>query len=58
MELKLKSNTEQGQSEASLFRKIAERGHVEVLLHPLLQTFMLWKHNLLDVVLRIYAIVR
>ena len=38
--------------------KIAERGHAEVLLHPLLQTFMLWKHSLLDVVLRIYAVVR
>ena len=37
---------EKGESEASLFRKIAERGHAEVLLHPLLQTFMMWKHNL------------
>ena len=45
-------------SEASFFGKIAERGPEELLLHPLLQTFMLWKHNLLNVVLRVYAVVR
>ena len=45
-------------SEAAFFGKIAERGREELLLHPLLQTFMLWKHNLLNVVLRAYAVVR